>query len=276
MEPCYTPAVGLPPPLHLTRHFSPSPEHTEHAGPWALGTGQGVCCVVNVSPPLFQFPHPLYRPSVFPRPPDAANTGSAHFKSLRSPALISTPQNTRLAFITRTLRGSFISPTPQLRQIKGLVATSLPVWQPCSRSLRRAPPSHQDTPELDASSSVWNRPSELLHASFVISGRHGHQVDREPGPASLLVGTASLYELRSRIIVSFLCSDLTGLYALDTTDSVCIVCRRTEDCTTSQHVQRLPPQCRILLTTPQFVSLPSVGGCRVDRDHVSVSHSSII
>lgn len=82
MEPCYTPVVGLPPLLHLTRHFSPSPEHTEQTGTWALGTGQGVCCVVNVSPPLFQFPHPLYRPSVFPRPPDAANTGSAHLKSL--------------------------------------------------------------------------------------------------------------------------------------------------------------------------------------------------
>lgn len=158
-----------------------------------------MCCVVNVSPPLFQFPHPLYRPSVFPRPPDAANTGSAHFKSLRSPALISTPQNTRLAS-SREPCGA-LSSHPRLSCDKGLVATSPPVWQPCSRCLRRAPPSHQDTPELDASSSVWNRPSKLLHASFVImiSGRHGHLVDREPGPASFLIGTASLYELRSRI-----------------------------------------------------------------------------
>lgn len=99
----------LPPPLHLTRHFQGShraPSTLSNSGPWALRTGQGVCCVVNVSPPLFQFPHPLYRPSVFPRPPDAANTGSAHFKSLRSPALISTPQNARLAFITN-LAGLF-------------------------------------------------------------------------------------------------------------------------------------------------------------------------
>lgn len=170
----------------VTSHRAPSTLSTLGPGPWALSTGQGVCCVVNVSPPLFQFPHPLYRPSVFPRPPDAANTGSAHFQVPQVPsAHFDAPEHaTRLlALITRTLRGSFISPTPQLRQIKGLVATSLPVWQPCSRCLRRAPPSHQDTPELDASSSVWNRPSRLLHASFVISGRHGHLVDREPGPA---------------------------------------------------------------------------------------------
>lgn len=145
---------------------------TEHTG--ALGTGragQGVCCVVNVSPPLFQFTHPLYPPSVSPRPPDAANTGSAQFspqRSFRSPRTRDSPARLH----HENLAGLFPShPRLSCDRSRGWSPHTLTVLsKPSSVPLRRAPPGHQRTPELDASSSVWNRPSKYLHASFVISG----------------------------------------------------------------------------------------------------------
>lgn len=69
---------------------------------------------------------------------------------------------------------SLISPTPQLRQIKGLVATrSPPSPSPVPFSPARPLKSHQGTPELDASSSVWNRPSKHPYVSLRICRRHG-------------------------------------------------------------------------------------------------------
>lgn len=155
-------------------HRAPSTE--QHTGHWALGTGRPrarlVLCRQRLAPFI-----PISAPTLpslgFPPPSRRGKHGqcalqvpSAHFK----------PQNTRLASVTRNLRGSFISPTPQLRQIKGLVATCSPNLPALSTSpapvLSDAPLQViSNTPELDASSSVWNRPSKHLHASFVISGR---------------------------------------------------------------------------------------------------------
>lgn len=105
-------------------HRAPSPEHTGH---WALGTGrppwQGFLLCRQRLAPFIPISAPTLPSLGFPPPSRRGKHGqcalqvpSAHFK----------PQNTRLAFVTRTLRGSFISPTPQLRQIKGLVATCSP------------------------------------------------------------------------------------------------------------------------------------------------------
>lgn len=192
-------SLPLPPHLNLSLLTEPWALSTRGTGHWARWARR-LLCRQRLSPPLFQFPHPLYPPSVFPRPPDAANTGSAQFspqRSFRSPRTRDSPARLH----HENLAGLFSShPRLSCDRSRGWSPHTLTVLsKPSSVPFRRAPPSHQRTSELDASSSVWNRPSKYLHASFVISGRHGHQVDRDPGPASLLVGTASLYELRSRI-----------------------------------------------------------------------------
>jgi hypothetical protein len=270
----------LPPPLpsHSSApHRAPSTTEPAHwalgTGHWARGTGHGarrLSDVSSTSRPLYSnFRTHTHPPSVSPRPLDAADTGSAHFSS---PALISTPQNTRLAFVTRTWRGSLISPTPQLRQIKGLVATRSPAspspvpFSP-ARPIQVVMARRSSTPLPPFGIG----PPDISYVSLVICGRHGSRYTRHRTRPSylgrLLAGTTSLYELRSHVHVwptphaQFLRACMPWIRRTPS-----VLCVQVGDRSAVQHVQGLSPQCRILLKTPQFVSLHPVGGCRLTAD----------
>lgn len=199
MATCLLAARTLPLLPLVTSHRAPSTEH------WALstlGTGRWARCLLcrQRLAPFIPISAPTLPSLGFPPPSRRGKHGQC---ALSSPALISTPQNTRLAF-TRTLRGSFISPTPQLRRIKGLVAT---FFSPCASlpALRPFAPTRPSKVIRTRRSSTPLSPFGIAlqtprHCgSFVISGRHAHQPGRRPSPARLLVGTASLYELHSRL-----------------------------------------------------------------------------
>lgn len=126
--PCYTPHPVC---RSVTATTTPSQlvsSHralgTEHMGHWALGALGKASAVSSTSlAPFIPISAPTLPSLGFPPPSRRGKHGQC---AIQSPALISKPQNTRLACSpsSREPCGALlISPTPQLRQIKGLVAT---------------------------------------------------------------------------------------------------------------------------------------------------------
>lgn len=145
MEPGYTPRrrlVGLP------LHYSPSPEHTlsKHTRHGALGK---VSDMSSTSRPLYSnfrthFTLPRYSPAL-----------QIHFDTPEHASRLHHENPAGLSHLTHASAATQGAGRHTLSRFP----------QPC--------PSHQGTPELDASSSVWNRPSKHLYVSLVICGRHG-------------------------------------------------------------------------------------------------------
>lgn len=142
--------------------------HTMHTGHWARRLLRRQRLAPFIPNFRTHFTLPRFPPALQTRQARAVRTSGPQ-RSFRCPRTRDSPS----AFITRTLRGSFIS-HPRFswdrpRGRRGRLPHALSIFQSFSRPLH-APlipsQSPRDTPELDASFSVWHRPSKPSTVSF--------------------------------------------------------------------------------------------------------------
>lgn len=225
MATCLLAARTLPLLPLVTSHRAPSTEH------WALstlGTGRWARCLLcrQRLAPFIPISAPTLPSLGFPPPSRRGKHGqcalqfpSAHFDAPEH----ATRLHENLAGLFHLTHASAATDQGAGRHIL------LPVCQSPSPAPVRsdaALQSHQDTPELDASFSVWNSTPDTQAPRFLCDQRAARPPARQKTQSSSFACRHRvLIRAPFPLIANVSCLDLTGLCALNTTAAVCRLSR---------------------------------------------------